>query len=445
MQHSPEKLLELARAAVNAARKAGAEMADAAVSWSQAIAVELEANSIKSAEAESDGRLVVRCFYKGGRGHTSLNGKLDESGAREAGRQAARLARQSNPDPDFVSLPEMDPRPQVPGLYDEAVARLGVAEVMNVVHDNLEDALSAFPSALFEGGASTHVTHRALANSLGVEHAWQSTFYDVGFSALLREGDEVGMYYDMDMGRRLVDVAPAGLARRAAELARGYVGGSSVTSGRMDLVLGPLATWSTLGELASQTGAESIQRGRSYMVGMQGSRVASEQLTLGDDAFIEAGISSGAFDGEGAPRQRVTTIDHGIFVNCLHNSYTAGKAGVENTGHGSMGGGVGPTNMQVELGSSTSDEIVAGVTRGIYIGHGSLGPDSSSGDVSASIDFGQLIEDGRITRPVTNVMVSGHIFDFLQNIDAISSDTRDEPGLRLPTMRIRDVQVIGEK
>jgi predicted Zn-dependent protease len=42
-------------------------------------------------------------------------------------------------------------------------------------------------------------------------------------------------------------------------------------------------------------------------------------------------------------------------------------------------------------------------------------------------------------------MVSGHIFEFLQNLDAISSDYREEPGNKLPTVRIRDVQVAGSQ
>jgi predicted Zn-dependent protease len=38
-------------------------------------------------------------------------------------------------------------------------------------------------------------------------------------------------------------------------------------------------------------------------------------------------------------------------------------------------------------------------------------------------------------------MVGGNLLDILQNIDAISSDYREEPGNRMPTLRIRDVQV----
>ena len=39
----------------------------------------------------------------------------------------------------------------------------------------------------------------------------------------------------------------------------------------------------------------------------------------------------------------------------------------------------------------------------------------------------------------------GHIFEFLENLDAVSSDYREEPGNKFPTIRIRDVQVAGSE
>ena len=110
-----------------------------------------------------------------------------------------------------------------------------------------------------------------------------------------------------------------------------------------------------------------------------------------------------------------------------------------------MSGSVSPTNVQIELGEATAEEIVGDVAEGIYLNYGALSPDASSGDISASIDFGRLIENGRLTHPVTNVMISGNIFDVLESVDAVSKDYRAEPGLRLPTIRIRGVQAIGSR
>ncbi len=74
---------------------------------------------------------------------------------------------------------------------------------------------------------------------------------------------------------------------------------------------------------------------------------------------------------------------------------------------------------------------------------GSLNPDPVSGDISASVDFGFKIENGKLAYPVVNTMLSGHIFEVLRDIDAVSSDCREEPGNILPTIRISRMQVAG--
>ena len=59
------------------------------------------------------------------------------------------------------------------------------------------------------------------------------------------------------------------------------------------------------------------------------------------------------------------------------------------------------------------------------------------------VEFGMLIENGKLAGPVANVSIAGHIFKLLEDIDAISSDYREEPGNILPTIRIRKMHVSG--
>ena len=61
------------------------------------------------------------------------------------------------------------------------------------------------------------------------------------------------------------------------------------------------------------------------------------------------------------------------------------------------------------------------------------------------MDFGFKIEQGRIARPVKNTMVGVNFLEMLKKIDAVSSDYREEPGMIMPTIRIRDIGVAGGK
>lgn len=441
-EHREDQLLRTAGRVCAAATRAGAEWADAIVARQHEITVEVEKSAIGSAETIRSQVLSVRAIVGGARGTVLLHG-LGEDDAETAGRQAAELARQATPDPDFVDLPGPSPAQDVPGLYDPAVAALTVEEAVAVAASNIETARTVAADAILSGSVSAVTGASAFANSLGVTWAHRSTRISAGMFVVVRRDEEVGSYYDFDVGRRLEDVALSALSAEAARWALRFLGVRRVPSGRMALVLGPLACFGFLRSLAGNCNAESIQRNRSFLVGRQGEQIGSSHLTFLDDGLVPAGISSGGHDGEGAPRRRVTLIRRGVFEAVLHNSYTANKAGEPNTGHGSQGGGIAPTNVQVELGTRTAQQIIADTHEGIYINAGGISANPVSGDVSSSVDFGFRIERGELAYPVSNTMVAGHILDFLQNIDAVSSDCRREPGNTLPTIRIQDVQVAG--
>lgn len=184
------------------------------------------------------------------------------------------------------------------------------------------------------------------------------------------------------------------------------------------------------------------------MMGKCGQQVASELVTIEEDPFVPAGLSSTPWDGEGVPTQKRVLIDRGVLTTYLHNSYTAAKAGVENTAHAVRSGyqgniGIGPTNLLIHPGARPEKALIAEMDEALYINAAELSPDSVTGDISASVDFGFKIENGEIAYPVTNAMIGGHIADVLGRIDAVSSDYRAEPGMIVPSIRITDMQVAG--
>jgi PmbA protein len=208
------------------------------------------------------------------------------------------------------------------------------------------------------------------------------------------------------------------------------------------VVLGPLAASGLIESVIAAASAESVQRRRSFLVGRLGKRIASARLSVRDDGLWPAGIYSAPFDAEGVVRKPLVVIEDGVLRELLHNSYTAGKAGVTSNGR-STGGGCGPTNLRPRTGERPAAELIREVKRGLYVNSASIAPNPSSGDISAMVEFGMLIEKGKLAGPVANVSIAGHIFKLLEDIDAISSDYREEPGNILPTIRIRKMHVSG--
>jgi len=419
--------------------QAGAEFADASVESGRGLSVSVEKNAIKSSDARLWAAVSVRAFFGGGTGWYSISGIAEEQ-AREAGRQAAEMAKAAEPDPDFVDLVSPSPYPEIPGLYDPGLAAITPAEVAAWVVSNIDSARAVAAEAIVSGGASTGSREWALVNSLGVNVTQRTTSASVSAHAVIRHDDDVGSFFEWDAARRLADLEVDGIGARAATEALRYLNSRTIKTAVLPVVFGPLSSSGLMQGLCAAASAEEVQRNRSFLIGKKGDRVASEALTLVDDPLIGGGLSSSACDGDGFPHTKVTLVEKGVLRTFLHSHYTARKSGEQNTGH-STRGGIATTNVLPALGDKTAAEIIAEVDDGIYVALGSPVADTASGQVSALVDAGFRIENGELTHPLKNTMVAGHGLDLLQAIDAISSDYRAEPGRVLPTIRVQGVKV----
>jgi len=438
-QAAPDDLLKVAEIACDAAVKAGAEFADALAERGRDLSVSVEKNAIASTDARLRASISVRTFVAGGTGWWSASTTSEEA-AREAGLRAAELAQAAESDPDFVSLVTPAPYPRVEGLYDEKLASLGAPDVASWITQNIDSALGVAADAVVSGEADAHWREYALANSLGVQAAQRTTYASVYTQVVLRRDGDVGSFYEWDSARKLTDFAPADLGAKAAGEAARYLGSRTIKTATMPVVLGPLASRAIFLGLCAAASAEDVQRKRSFLVAKKDEAIASEHVTLVDDPLVPGGLWSSRFDGDGFPHRRVTLVERGRLRTYLHSNYTAKKSGEANTGHATRVG-IAPTNIRPALGQRTAAEIIGEVEDGIYVVLGHPSPDTASGQISALVDAGFRIEKGELTYPLKSTMVAGHALEWLRNVDAVSSDYREEPGLILPTVRIRSVRV----
>lgn len=436
-----EKMLSLARAALQEALASGADVAEVVAERGGAQGVDLERNKILSIENHRGEGISFRCFARGGVGRTGTSG-LDKNTSLEMARLAAKMALSADADPDFKGLPEASEVPKVEGLYDPKVEATSIEEIVAWAMKGIEEALKVDSNMICSGGVSTSWSEGCLLNSNGLERTWQGSQVNGSIFAILKRGSDVGSFFEFDGGRRLDQFCADGIGRRAAEGALQFLGAEDVPTAVWPVVLGPLASGSIVSGIAGAASAEEIQRNRSFLAGHKGKRIASECVTIVDNPLIPGGLSSSAFDGEGYPRSAYTLVDKGVLSLIYHSSYTAGKAGEKNTGHGTRGG-VSAANPCLVLGQKSSAELISEIEEGLYIPVGGVSPDTATGDFSATVDFGFKIENGRLARPVKNAMLGGRFMDLLSKIDGISKDYREEPGMVMPWVRISAVQVSG--
>ncbi len=442
-------LANLVRKAVESALKEGADQAEVFAQKVRRIDVEIEKNATKLCTTAYDYGVAVRAFKRGGMGFAYTQRLLEES-AIKVGRKAAKLAQGVHPDPDFVTLPEPEKAPTVPGLYNKELAEINIEEVIEIA-GRMIDAAKAVPDAILMGGVTVISEDHALVNSLGIFVEDASTAIGMGAMGIVRRGGDVGSFNDWDQGRSLKDVKPEEVSEKAVKSAEKYLKAKKVETGTFPVVFGFMPSFSLIAStLAGAANAESIQRDRSFLVGKLGQNVASELMTVIDDGTVPGGIISSTYDSEGVPKRRLVLLDKGILKTYLHNSYTANKAKVESTASAMRMGyassvGIGPSNLQIKPGEWKIEEMIEDMKEGIYFETGSVYGDAVTGDVSKPVDFGFKVEKGEIAYPVKATLIGTNLTDLLRGIDAVSEEYREEPGLIMPALRAQKIRVAGAK
>jgi len=217
---------------------------------------------------------------------------------------------------------------------------------------------------------------------------------------------------------------PAEAGKRAGEVARLALNPEQGQPGRFTALLGPMVFADLINQMGVQSSAFMVDAGQSFLTDRIGSRVASDKFTLTDDPTLKDTYGAGAFDDEGVPTRRNVIVRNGILNSYLHNSTTAKKFETETTANAGL---IVPTpwNLVVEPGSSTFQDMLSRIDRGIYVTNDWYlrYQDYRRGDFSAIPRDGIfLIERGQIVKPIRDLRISDNMIRIFQNIREMSRE-----------------------
>jgi PmbA protein len=240
---------------------------------------------------------------------------------------------------------------------------------------------------------------------------------------------------------------PADVGREAARRTLRKLGARTVSTCEAPVVFDPDAARSILGMLAGCVMGSSIWRKSSYLVGREGTRVASDLVTVVDDPLIPRAPGSRPFDGEGLASRRNVVVEKGVLRTYLCDSYSARKLGRESTASASRGGGagVGPStsNFVLQPGTDSNEAIVKATKRGLYVTEMmGFGFNAVTGDFSRGA-AGFWIENGELAYPVSEVTISLNVDQLWQSLDAVGSDLDMRSATAAPTLRVAKMTIAG--
>ena len=440
-------LTALAERLVAAARKAGADAADAVAVRSMSQSVEVRDGAVEESERSESDDLGLRVFVGERQAVVSTN-DVKGDGADALAQRAVAMARVAPKDAyagladasllakNFPDLDLIDP--DLPGVEQlEAMAREAEAVALDI------KGVSKSGGA----GASCGIGGMVLVTSHGFHGAYLASSHGLSMTAIA--GDGTGMERDYDYssthhGRDLE--APEKIGRTAGERAVERLNPRKAATGRVPVVFDKRVASTLIGHLANGINGSSIARKTSFLREAMGEKLFQSGIVIVDDPLRPRGLRSRPFDGEGVAGQKRNLIEDGVLTTWVLDCATARELGLKTTGHASRGVSSSPspgaTNLHLEPGKVTPDDLIADIKDGFYVTDLiGMGVNMVTGDYSRGAS-GFWIENGKRTYAVSEVTIAGHLRDVFKSMTP-ANDLEFRGGVNAPTVRIEGLTVAG--
>ncbi len=433
-------------ALLEAARRAGADAADALLVHSASLHVTRRLGAIEQLERAEGVDLGLRVFL-GARVATVSGSDASPAGFAALAERAVAMARVV-PEDALTVLADAPPPPAL--VLDLDDGQEPTAEALLAAAALAEDAALAVPGVTNSEGASAgwSRTRRALATSRGFFGAYARSAHSLSATALAGAGTGMQRDYDYTSATHLADLdAPGLIGRRAGEQAVARLDPSRPASAKgVPVVYHPRVAASLLGHLASAINGAAVARRTSFLKDAMGQRVLPPGLSLLDDPLRPRGPRSRPFDGEGQPGARRAMVEDGVLRSWFLDGRSARQLGLATTGHAARGTGgppaPSPTNLWLEGGQGTPEALMADIASGIYVTELiGMGVNGVTGDYSRGA-AGFAIRDGKLAEPVSEVTIAGNLREMFLALRA-AGDLEFRRGTDAPTLRVDGMTLAG--
>jgi PmbA protein len=440
------KLMDLADRLVAAARRAGADAADALAVRAVSLGVELRDGAVEESERAEGDDLGLRVLV--GRRQALVCTNDSNADVAELAARAVAMARVAPEDP-FAGLAD-------PALLAREIADLDLLDVDLPAVALLEErarraeaAALAVPGVTKSAGASASagIGGIVLATSAGFRGAYLNSSQSVSMSAIAGDGTAMETDYDYSSALHAADLeAPEKVGRTAGERTVAKLNPRKVETRRVPVVFDRRVAGSLIGHLASAVNGAAVARKSSFLKDRLGQRLFKPGIQVHDDPRRRRGLRSRPFDAEGVATRPLALVEDGVLVSWLLDSATARELGSTTTGHAQRGVSSAPspgaTNLHLAAGHVSPDTLMADIAEGFYVTELiGMGVNQVTGDYSRGAS-GFWIENGRRSYPVSEVTIAGNLIDmFLQLTPA--DDLQFKFGTNAPTLRVDGLTVGG--
>lgn len=434
------KDIELVRESLDMARQAGAEKARATLCRSEEDLVATLNGEVDRVTHCVDSSLSFALFADGRFGSFSTN-KLDPASLRDFLESSVKTVRTISKD-ECRDLP--DPR----RCCSKAITgdELGLTDCRRESMTPEERIRMALDASVYrdgilseEGEYSDSVYKTVVMDTDGVLCLHSETSFDYGVEITIEEDGEKYSGYWWDSTSHLAALDARSCGEKALARSRAQVGSGAVQGGRYNMVVDSEVASKMVSPVLRALNAFSIQQNNSFLVDSLGKRPFPEGLTIMDLPHIKGQTCSKLFDSEGVATAETPIIRSGEVCEYFVNTYMSRKLGIAPTVEEATRPKVLPW-PESGLGRS---EILKICGNGILVTDFNGGNSNPvTGDFSYGIE-GFLFENGKVSRPVSGMLVTGNFLSLWKKLIAAGDDARDCMSKLIPTLAFADVDFSG--
>jgi PmbA protein len=433
---------------ISAAKKAGAEHADALIVESDSLGVSCRMGEMEDLERSEAKDLGLRVLIGKQQAVVSTS-DINPAALAEMAQRAVDMARHAPEDPWCGLADESELTSSYPenlDLFDPTTPEVeGLFETARIIEHSARSVEGITNS---EGAsASWGRSSVALMTSHGFAGSYEASSHSMGVSVIAGEGTGMERDYEFDSARHMEDLEnPEAIGLTAANNTLRRLNPDHHETCKVPVVFDPRVGSSLLGHLSGAINGASVARGTSFLKDAMGSQIFAQGITVLDDPLRVRGLRSKAFDGEGIATRAHRVIDQGVLGTWFLDSSTARQLNLPLTGNASRGTGsvpgAAPTNLYMEAGSHSVAELIGDIESGFFVTELiGMGVNGITGDYSRGAS-GFWIENGEIAGAVSGMTIAGNLKDIYLNLTP-ADDLVFRYGTNVPTLRIEGLTLAG--
>ena len=294
-------------------------------------------------------------------------------------------------------------------------------------------------------------SHTKITNSKGLDVKRDSKSAFIVAEVVCEKDGETQTGFDYV---RLANLKDLNLESFASKIVKDTVetfGAESIPSGSYPVVLDKRVVSNLLEAFSNIFSANAVLKNMSFLKDKLNEKIFGENITLVDDPLFKDAPTQIAFDDEGVASRSKTIVEDGVLKTYLHNLKTAAMMNTKSTGNGFKANeassvNVLPSNLYLKPGNTSLEDMFKKIENGVYITdvkglHAGLNPISGSFNLQSN---GFLIENGKKTKPITLIILSGTLQEMMNNVLYVGSDFEFKSGVGTPSLTIKSLAISGK-